>query len=231
VARLQVKVLAEYPHDPEAYTQGLLWHQGWLYESTGRYGQSSVRRYRPGDQEISERTPLDAALFGEGLALVDRTLVQITWKDGVAFWYAADGLERLREHRYAGEGWGLTYDGTTLWMSDGSHVLTRRDPETLEVKERLMVRRHGAPLDRLNELEWVAGWLYANVYQTDEIVRIDPVSGEVVATIDASRLLQPDEAAAAEVLNGIAHRPDTNTYFLTGKLWPKIFEVTFEPAG
>jgi glutaminyl-peptide cyclotransferase len=227
--RLVVRVLAEHPHDPGSYTQGLLWHDGVVYESRGRNGQSGVRRYRL-DGTVEADIRLEDAYFGEGLALVGERLFQLTWQDGALFVYDAADLERIEQRSFRGEGWGLAFDGESLITSDGSHVLTYLDPATLAVRRRLVVRQQGAVRDSLNELEYAGGAIWANVYQTDEIVRIDPATGVVTAVVDAAGLLDPLDAGGAEVLNGIAWRADTGTFLLTGKYWPKMFEVTFEPA-
>jgi glutamine cyclotransferase len=230
---LTVEVLAEYPHDPQAYTQGLIYWQGVLIESTGRFGESDIRRYRPGDEpELIH--PLDEEVFGEGVTRIDDRLLQLTWKSGRAYEWDLATLDPIGERRFKGEGWGLEYTGKRLVMSDGTHVLQWLDPTTLERQARLRVTRFGSPMDRLNELEWVGddsdGELYANVYETDQIVRIDPTTGNVTATINAAGLLTDEEARRAEVLNGIAYRADTDSFFITGKLWPRIFEVRFVPV-
>ena len=227
--RLGVKVVAEYPHDAGAYTQGLLWHEGRVYESTGHYGSSGVRRWQLGEPSPELERELSRDYFGEGLTMVGDRLIQLTWRAGKAFVWSLENLELISEMDYRGEGWGLVHDPERdrLLMSDGTHVLTERDPRSLEPLGRLEVRREGFPVDRLNELELAEGWLYANLYQTDEIVKIDPETGRVVAIIDASGLLDPTEARRADVLNGIAYLPETGRFLLTGKHWPRAFEVEF----
>ncbi|HUP22125.1 MAG TPA: glutaminyl-peptide cyclotransferase [Thermoanaerobaculia bacterium] len=227
--RLRARVVAEYPHDPRSYTQGLLWHEGVVYESRGRYGQSGVRRYRL-DGEVLTDVEIPDEYFGEGLAMVGERLYQLTWQEGVVFVYEAESLEQLERLAFRGEGWGLAFDGESLIVSDGTHVLTFLDPATLTSRRRLVVRQQGAVRDALNELEYVDGAIWANVYQIDEIVRIDPESGAVTAVVDASGLLDGAEVPRAEVLNGIAWRPDNGTFLLTGKYWPKMFEVVLEPV-
>jgi glutamine cyclotransferase len=228
VEHLKVKILATHPHDPQAYTQGLLWHAGRLYESTGLYGSSSLREVKPETGEVLRSTPLPAKYFGEGLALVDDRLIQLTWQEGAAFVYGLARFDLRGQLAYTGEGWGLTWDGKRLIMSDGSDRLTFRDPVTFASLGGVNVAADGQPVLDVNELEWVDGVLYANVWQTDRILRIDPASGRVTAEIDAAGLLSDAERASAEVLNGIAWRPDTRTFFITGKKWPKLFEVVFE---
>jgi glutaminyl-peptide cyclotransferase len=230
VERLKVKVLATRPHDPEAYTQGLLWHDGRLFESTGLYGQSSLREVKPETGEVLRSTSLPAKYFGEGLALVGDRLIQLTWQEGTVFVYGLARFDPRGQLSYTGEGWGLTYDGKRLIMSDGTDRLTFRDPATFASLGGVNVVEAGRPVLNVNELEWVDGVLYANVWQTDRILRIDPATGRVTAEIDAADLLSPAEAAKAEVLNGIAWRPDTKTFYITGKRWPKMFEAVFVPA-
>jgi glutamine cyclotransferase len=228
-------VQARYPHDPSAFTQGLVFADGRFYESTGLYGESTLREVIPESGEVIRSLPLEARYFGEGLALADDRLIQLTWRSGVAFVWDADTFELLDTFRYETEGWGLCFDGADLWMSDGSAVLVRRDPDTFAVRGRVEVTDRGEPLGLLNELECVGDHVYANVWQTDTIVRIDKETGRVAATIDASGLLGQEERAALNaqaVLNGIAWDPETERFWLTGKLWPAVFEVEFaRPAA
>jgi glutaminyl-peptide cyclotransferase len=181
--------------------------------------------------DVSQSIPLDGQFFGEGLALVDNRLIQITWQENTAFVYDRDSFERIGQFSYSGEGWGICYDGQRLVMSDGSSDLTFRDPTTFEVQGTIPVRLEGQPVERLNELECVGNDVYANVWQTDTIVRVDPGTGQVRATVDAAGLLNPSERAGADVLNGIAYEPETGNFLITGKLWPRIFEVRFVPAS
>jgi glutamine cyclotransferase len=229
--RLKVKVLATHPHDPQAYTQGLLWHAGKLYESAGQYGASSLREVNPATGEVVRFVPVDPRYFAEGLTLVGDRLLQLTWKEGKAFVYGLAKLDPRGTFEYTGEGWGLCYDGRKLIMSDGSDRLTFRDPNTFTPVGGVNVSEDGAPVLNLNELECVDGAIYANVWQTDRILRIDPASGRVTAAIDASGLLTDAERAKAEVLNGIAWRPDTESFYITGKYWPKMFEVQLVPTS
>ncbi len=231
VQRLQVRVQAVYPHDPGAFTQGLVWDGGVLYESTGLYGKSSLRRVEPMSGEVLARRAVDPNLFGEGLALVDGQLVQLTWKAGIALAYDVASLELIDEYGFNGQGWGLAYDGSRLVMSDGSHRLTVRDPTDFRWRATIEVTQDGRPVEHLNELEFAEGALYANVWGPDRIVRIDPDSGEVEAVIDASGLLTPAERARVDVLNGIAYDPVSKTFWLTGKFWPKMFQVVFEEVS
>jgi glutamine cyclotransferase len=230
---LEAVVQARYPHDPEAFTQGLVFADGRFYESTGLYGESSLREVIPESGEVLRSLPLDARYFGEGLALADDRLIQLTWRSGVAFVWDADTFEQLDTFRYETEGWGLCFDGEELWMSDGSATLVRRDPDTFAIRGRVDVTNRGEPVALLNELECVGEHVYANVWQTDTIVRIHKDSGRVAATIDAGGLLTTEERAALNaqaVLNGIAWDPETERFWLTGKLWPALFEVEFAPT-
>jgi glutaminyl-peptide cyclotransferase len=230
VLRLRARVLAVHPHDPGAYTQGLLWNEGVVLESTGLYGASSLRRWDLESGEIYDRVALPAELFGEGLALAGDRLVQLTWREGRARVYDLASFKLRGELSYGGEGWGLCYDGRRLVMSDGSARLTFRDPATFTRLGEVSVTLEGRPLPSLNELECRPEGVYANLYERDEIARIDPESGRVTALIDASGLLVGADRAGAEVLNGIAYRPETDTFLLTGKRWPKLFEVVWVPA-
>ena len=226
--RLTVEVLAEFPHDRGAFTQGLLWDDGHLWESTGEYGRSTLRQVDPATGEVRRQVDVDPALFAEGLALVGDRLIQLTWRSGLALAYDKASLAVVGQFTYQGQGWGLAWDGRRLVMSDGSSRLTFRDAETFEALGTLRVTLDGAPLGSLNELEVVDGWIYANLWQDDRIVRIDPESGKVRAVIDASGLLSPMERLTTDVLNGIAYDPDSKTFWITGKNWPSMFQVAFE---
>ncbi len=229
VERLRPQVLASYPHDPEAFTQGLLWHEGRLLESTGLNGRSSLRRVDLKSGATEQQVPVPTQFFAEGLALVDETLYQLTWQSHAGFRYRLSDLGQEGGFTYEGEGWGLCYDGERLVRSDGTADLIFHRPEDFAEQGRVTVTLDGAPQDQLNELECVDGAVYANVWQTDRILRIDPASGRVSAEIDASGLLSDDERSRADVLNGIAYNPEDNVFYITGKLWPKLFEVRFAP--
>jgi len=224
---LTVEVLDTMPHDPEAYTQGLLWHDGDLYESTGQYGHSTLRRVDPATGEVLSSRALSPNLFGEGVARIEDRLIQLTWRSGTALVWDREKLAELSRLRYAGEGWGLCFDGRYLVMSDGSSVLTFRDPDTFQIMREVEVLLRDGAVGRLNELECLEGWVFANVYTTDWIVQIDPQSGRVGSVIDASGLLSQEESRGADVLNGIAYDRDQEVFYLTGKLWPKLFAVRF----
>ena len=224
---LVVRVLAEHPHDRSAFTQGLLWFRGKVVESTGLYARSGVRRWdlKTGTIELSGKLPDN--MFGEGLALVGRDLVQLTWKNGKAIYWDLMTMRLLKEVPYEGEGWGLCYDGTRLVMSDGSDKLVFRSPKDFSILQQVKVRKQDIPVDDLNELECVGDEVYANVWQTDYIARIDAKTGVVTGWIDASNLLKGEDKRGTDVLNGIAYVPETKRFLLTGKNWPKMFEVEF----
>ena len=230
VEKLRIEVLAKYPHDPAAFTQGLEWREGALFESTGLEGRSGVRLVDPISGKVMQKTQLPATMFGEGLALVGEKLIQLTWRNGVALVYDAATLKQTGEMRYDGEGWGLAYDGKHLVMSDGSPVLQWRRADDFGVVTTRTVTLSGAPLASLNELEYARGALWANVWQQDRIVRIDPASGHVTGVVAAGGLLTSAERARADVLNGIAYDKTSDRFYITGKLWPWLFEVRFVPA-
>jgi glutaminyl-peptide cyclotransferase len=230
--RLRIDVLAVHPHDPQAYTQGLVWHHGELYESDGLYGKSSLRRVDPATGTVRQQIAIEPRIFAEGLALVGEHLIQLTWREGLAPVYDRATFRHLADFHYEGEGWGLCYDGKRLVMSDGSDRLFFRDPQTFALEGSVAVTRDGVPVTQLNELECVGGEVWSNVWQTDDILRIDPQSGRVTGVAEATGLLTPeDRAGGAEVLNGIAYDPAAQRFWITGKLWPKMFEVRFAPAG
>jgi glutamine cyclotransferase len=228
VEQLGVRVLDVLPHDPKAYTQGLEMTGRILYEGTGRAGESSIRRGPPG-RPPTVRADLPAPLFGEGVTVLGRTLWQLTWRDHIAIERDAGTLAELRRLPYPTEGWGVCHQPGhgRLVTSDGSARLTFRDPRTLAPTGELLVTLQGRPVPRLNELECVGDRVYANVWPSDRIVRVDAGTGAVTAQIDASGLLTSKEQQHAEVLNGIAAIPGTDEFLLTGKWWPKMFRVVF----
>ena len=214
------------PHDPRAFTQGLVLRDGVFYESTGLYGESTVRIVDPGTGRVIRSRSLGEEFFGEGLELVGDRLIQLTWKEGTAFIWDAETLAPLGAFSYEGEGWGLCAQEDRLVMSDGSSRLTFRDRTTFEPLGGVEVRRAGEPVERINELECVEDLVYANVWQTEEIVIIDPGTGRVVGQVDASSLLDRlGSTDGIDVLNGIAYDPEDQSFYLTGKLWPEIFQV------
>ena len=225
----RLKVIRVYPHDARAFTQGLLFLDGKLYESTGLNGRSSVRRVDLTSGQVEQESRLPTEFFGEGLARVGQRLIQLTWKNRKALVWDLASLNKEAEFAYDGEGWGLCFDGRHLVMSDGSDKLTWRNPITFAKEGELHVRLAGRPLANLNELECTGSAVYANVWQDNHIARIDAKSGEVTAWIDASGLLDPSETAAADVLNGIAEMASTGHLLVTGKLWPHLYEVEVVP--
>jgi glutaminyl-peptide cyclotransferase len=224
VASLRLKVVHTYPHDSRAFTQGLLMLDGKLYESTGLYGHSSVRRVDLASGMVEQQSILPPELFGEGLARVGQRLIQLTWKNGKALVWDVGTLTKVTEFSYDGEGWGLCFDGKRLVMSDGSDRLTFRNATTFDKEGEVHVRRVGRPLGNLNELECGRGPIYANVWQDSHIARIDAATGEVTGWIDASGLLDRSEAVSADVLNGIAEMDGSGHLLVTGKLWPHLFD-------
>lgn len=225
--RLRTQVVQAYPHDPGAFTQGLVLTGSRLFESTGLEGRSSLREVDLASGRVLRKLDIPAPVFAEGLALVGSRLFQITWKHETVYTYDRDTFKKGPSLPYTGEGWGLCHNGTELVMSDGSATLRFRHPETFRTQREVVVRDNGQPVEHLNELECVGPDVYANVWMTDRIVRINPKTGTVTASIDASGLLQPAERFGTDVLNGIAHDPATDTFLITGKLWPKLFRVRF----
>ena len=235
VVRLVPDVLAVYDHDPAAFTQGLLWYEGGFYESTGLYGESSVRRTTL-DGTVVQFLPVDAAYFSEGLALVDGRLIQLTWQSQMALVYDRETLTEIGRFAYEGEGWGICFsqETGTLWMSDGSSRLVEREVTTFEPIREIEVLLEGEPVVRLNELECVGEYIYANVWLSDLIMQIERESGRVSAVVEAHGLLTAEERdryAIDGVLNGIAYDVELDLFYLTGKRWPKLFGVRFVPKG
>ncbi|MEX1128187.1 MAG: glutaminyl-peptide cyclotransferase [Vicinamibacterales bacterium] len=219
------QVVRVYPHDRQAFTQGLVFLDGVLYESTGLNGQSGIRKVKLETGEVLQVQRLEERYFGEGIAVVGDAIVQLTWQSGVGFVYDRATFQRTRTFTYAGEGWGLAYDGTRLIMSDGTAVLRFLDPKTLKETGRLQVKDGGRPVPMLNELEVVKGEIFANIWDNDRIARIDPKTGIVRGWIDLRGILDPKDAVGVDVLNGIAYDAAGDRLFVTGKLWPKLFEI------
>jgi glutaminyl-peptide cyclotransferase len=232
VERLRAEVIERHDSDPDVYTQGLELHDGDLYVSGGLYGESSVRIVDPDRGEALHTIELDDAFFGEGLTVVDDEVIVLTWKEGTAMVLDAETLDELDRFTYQGEGWGLCDDGDRLVMSDGSATLQIRDRQTFALRGTVPVTLEDQPLSQINELECVGDAVWANVWKTDTIVRIDPATGRVTATVDASALVPPETRSdPGNVLNGIAHDERTDTFLITGKRWPALFVVRFVPAG
>lgn len=225
-ASASYEVVASFPHDPTAYTQGLLIHKGIFYESTGTYGHSNLRKVDPETGNILQNVALDEIFFGEGLALLNNRLYQLTWKEKTGFIYDVDTLELVGSWKYDNAGWGLTTDGTHLIMSDGSSALRWIDPLTFEVVRTLEVTQDDVPANNLNELEWIEGEIYANVYMTEHILRINTETGNVMTVLDLTGLMpKANQADPSEVLNGIAYDPETQRLFVTGKRWDVLYEI------
>ena len=214
-----------YPHDPGAFTQGLQYLDGVLYEGTGLNGRSSIRKVKLETGAVLQQRSVPAAYFGEGIVVWHKELIELTWQSQVAFVYDRDTFSPTRTFHYEGEGWGLTHDGANLIMSDGSAALRVLDPATFAERRRINVTAAGVPVKNLNELEFVKGEIFANIWQTNYIARISPKSGAVTGWIDLRGLLSDDEARHADVLNGIAYDAEHDRLFVTGKLWPKLFEI------
>jgi glutaminyl-peptide cyclotransferase len=220
------EVVHSYPHDPQAYTQGLFYLNGIMYESTGLYGQSSIRTVRLETGEVLQKRDIPEQYFGEGIINWKDRLLELTWKSEKGFIYNLATFAPQRDFEYPGEGWGLTQDGKRIIMSDGTAELRFWDPETLRELGRITVTDDAGPVRELNELEWIKGEVYANVYQTDRIARINPTTGKVTGWIDLTGILGPaDRGRPVDVLNGIAYDAKTDRLFVTGKLWPKLFEI------
>lgn len=218
------EVVRIFPHDPKAYCQGLVFADGVLYESTGKLGESTLRKVELDTGKVLQSWPLDRDLFAEGLAIWNEQLIQLTWQNHVGIVYERDTFREVRRFGYNGEGWGLTHDGQQLILSDGTATLRFLNPKTFQVVRRLLVQSRGRRVDQLNELEYVRGEIFANIWYKDYIARISPQTGEVTGWIDLHGLQaeRPDRDA---VLNGIAFDRETNRLFVTGKNWPRLFEI------
>jgi glutaminyl-peptide cyclotransferase len=231
-AVLAYEVVGSYPHDRGAFTQGLIFRDGFLYESTGLNGRSSLRKVVLETGEVVQRENVAVEYFAEGLTEWKDALIQLTWQSHRGFVYDRKTFRRTGTFEYPGEGWGITHDGRRLILSDGSATLRLLDPQTYAQTGTLDVTYQGKPLANLNELEYVRGRIFANVWQSNSIVVIDPSSGRVTAQIDLAGLLTPDDrAGGVDVLNGIAYDSAKDRLFITGKLWPKIFEIRLKPTS
>jgi len=224
-------VVRVYPHDPNAFTQGLVFSHGQLYESDGLYGQSSLRRDDLATGRVLQEYNLPSQYFAEGLTAWGNELIQLTWKSHIGFVYDRTTFRLLRTFHYDYEGWGLTQNGKSLIESDGSAYLRFLNPNTFSVERKLLVTYHGKPVTQLNELEYINGKIYSNVWMTDKIAVISPESGHVVEWINLAGLLPDVERRGPNaVLNGIAYNQETHQLFVTGKLWPKIFQIVIVPG-
>jgi glutamine cyclotransferase len=220
------RVIASYPHDPQAFTQGLIYENGQLFEGTGLNGRSSLRRVELESGNVLQSVALADQYFGEGIVALGDKIYQLTWQNRVGFIYDKSTFAEIGQFNYSTEGWGLTTDGSHLILSDGTSLIYFLDPESFEVVKQLAVDNPtGGPISQINELEYINGEIYANIWQTDKIVRIDPENGRVLGWIDLTGLLAPEDRVGADVLNGIAYDPENQRLFVTGKLWPKLFEI------
>jgi glutaminyl-peptide cyclotransferase len=223
-------IVRAFPHDTFAYTQGLAYRDGFLYEGTGLNGRSSLRKARLETGEVIQHVDLGSEFFGEGITIVKDRVLQLTWKSGTGFVYDLSDFHLLRRFSYSGEGWGLATNGRELFLSDGTSELRVLDAETLLEKRRVKVHDGSTPVDQLNELEFVEGQIFANLWHSNRIARISPQTGDVVGWIDLTGLLSPIYRLESEaVLNGIAYDPIRKRLFVTGKLWPSVFEITISP--
>ena len=229
--QITFKVLNSFPHDPTAFTQGFVYRDGFLYESTGLYGKSSLRKTNPATGEVIAKTSLSREFFGEGLTILGDSIYQLTWKSGQGFIYDKENLGRKGSFTYSKEGWGLTDDGTNLIMSDGTEKLYFLSPGSFRVTKVLSVKEGGSPVRGLNELEYAGGKIYCNIWHSDDIVVVNPESGVVERRIGLGelrkRLSIPEKA---EVLNGIAWKSASDTFFITGKRWSEVFEIELGPV-
>jgi len=225
-------IVNTYPHDRNAFTQGLVFEDGVLYEGTGLLGCSTLRRVELETGEILQVHELPAQFFGEGITIYGNKIIQLTWQSNIGFVYDKNSFELLQEFNYSTEGWGITHDGTRLIMSDGTSTLHFLDPQTFEEIGQLEVFDNDGPVTRLNELEYIQGEIYANVWQTDRVARIAPETGRVIGWVELGGLLTAeDRSEPVDVLNGIAYDAMTDRLFVTGKLWPKLFEIELISPG
>ena len=231
-ARFSFRVVKGFPHDPTAFTQGLVFADGIFYESTGLRGHSTIRKVMPETGVVIHQEKVEDRFFAEGLALVGKELLQLTWEENTGFVYDKDTLKRVRTFTYPTEGWGMAFDGKDLVMSDGSSRLFFLDPATQKTIRSLQVVDGGRPVERLNELEFIRGELWANVWTTDRIAKIDPLTGRVTGWIDLTGLLRPEaRGPEGDVLNGIAWDKAGDRIFVTGKKWPWIFQIEVVPVS
>ena len=223
------KIVNTFAHDSNAFTQGLVYEDGFLYEGTGLNGRSSLRKVELKTGKVLQQLNLNDEYFGEGITIFNDKIIQLTYISDVGFVYDKNSFKLLREFNYPTEGWGITHDGKNLIMSDGTPTLFFLNPETFELVSRLAVLYEGALLNNLNELEYINGQIYANIWNTNSIVTINPQTGHVTGVIDLEGLLSEKESKAADVLNGIAYDEKNKRLFVTGKLWPKLFEIKLVP--
>lgn len=220
------EVVRTYPHDAGAYTEGLLWHDGRMFESTGQKGQSNIREVDLQTGRVIRQHDIDSTYFGEGIIILGDNLWELTWQNNVGFLYDWKTFTKKGDFKYDGEGWALTTDGTSLIMSNGTPVINFRDPKTFAVTRSITVTENDLPVTKLNELEWIKGEIWANVWESDQIVRIDPANGHVLGWIDLGGILpRTDRTGKEDVLNGIAYDEKGDRIFVTGKWWTKLYEI------
>jgi glutaminyl-peptide cyclotransferase len=222
-------VVKTYPHDTSAFTEGLVYSNSSLYESTGEYGESSLRRVDLDTGSVLQEYNLSSEYFGEGLTAVDSSLIQLTWANNIGFVYNQDSFAVMRNFSYSTQGWGLTYDGSSLIMSDGASTLIYLNPQTFQVTRQVDVKDGNQSVTNINELEYINGDVYANIWMTNKIAIINPQTGQVKGWIDLSGIYQP--TSHDSVLNGIAYDQQTGRLFVTGKNWPNLYEITIKPAN
>ncbi len=229
--RYSYRVVNTYPHDPGAFTQGLFWLDGHLYETTGQEGASNLRRVNLEDGRVLQQADMPANVFGEGSTPWGDQILSITWQNGIGYRWNRQTFQQVGTWRYEGEGWGLANNGREIIMSDGSETLKFLNPDTLQEVRRVRVTVNGQPLPRLNELEYIKGEVWANVWNASEIVRIDPATGNVTGVIDLSGLVRENRGPNQDVLNGIAYDAERDRIFVTGKYWPRLYEIAITPAN
>ncbi|HWQ20457.1 MAG TPA: glutaminyl-peptide cyclotransferase [Methanotrichaceae archaeon] len=219
------KIINTYPHDRGAFTEGLIYDRGFLYEGTGNLGRSSIRKVDLDTGKVLQQRNLSAMYFGEGVTVWKDVLIQLTWRSGIGFTYNESSFDPIGNFAYRTEGWGITRNSSRLFMSDGTDILHVLDPESMKEVGTIRVRSGGIPVGYINELEYVNGLIYANVWTTNYIAMISPQNGEVTGWIDLSGLLSPEELPRTDVLNGIAYDARDDRLFVTGKFWPRLFQI------
>jgi glutamine cyclotransferase len=226
------RIIKTYPHDPQAFTQGLVFEDGYLYEGTGLYGKSSLRKTVLETGHVEQRLTLPSQLFGEGITIIQDKLIQLTWRSHVGFVYAKDSFKLIRIFQYSTEGWGITYDGKQLIMSDGTEHLCFINPGTYEISGKVRVYDDNGFITKLNELEYIKGLIYANVWQSSRIAIIDPLNGQVNGWIELQELVRiAGGNNTTKTLNGIAYDEKSDRLFITGKMWPDIYEIQIAPSA